>query len=207
MSLIPTKFPFYYAASGKKVICYGKCRTCKKPITVNGRQCSSCRWDVERIFFSHIEKTDSCWIWKGTISVYGYGQIQVGKKHVHAHRYSWIFHKGVIPEKMFVCHSCDNTKCVNPNHLFIGTAKDNSKDMVYKKRHCFGEKNGNHKYSESTIRLIVDMYNTGLSIRSVSKKMGIPFSTIQQVLSKKEWKHLNLQPRSPLLPFRPNARQ
>ncbi len=93
----------------------------------------------------------TCWEWSAGKSDWGYGSIHNGVTSVHSHRVSWELHFGKIPKNMHVCHMCDNPGCVRPEHLFLGTAKDNAADMCSKGRHpnqlktkC---KNG-HKYTE-----------------------------------------------------------
>lgn len=75
-----------------------------------------------------------CWEWNSGKDASGYGMFHFNSRCHRAHRASWILHKGPIPVGMIVCHKCDNTKCVNPDHLFIGTYKDNMDDCVNKGR-------------------------------------------------------------------------
>ena len=77
-------------------------------------------------FFENIEKTDGCWNWKGRLAR-GYGIFFAGKL-IKAHRFSYLLHKGKIKNKYLICHTCDNSLCVNPEHLYEGTYKDNAQD-------------------------------------------------------------------------------
>lgn len=87
-------------------------------------------------FMLKVHKMDSgCWHFTGYINKAGYGQIKIINNVIHAHRASWILHNGHVPSGLLVCHKCDNPKCVNPDHLFLGTHKDNAIDMVIKGRH------------------------------------------------------------------------
>jgi len=84
-------------------------------------------------FFDKVHKTDSCWNWTASTRN-GYGAFKINGKVEGAHRVSWVLNNGEIPEGLFVCHKCDNPRCVNPEHLFLGTASDNMKDCYNKGR-------------------------------------------------------------------------
>lgn len=94
------------------------------------------RWidplDVAR-FWIKVDQTNFCWLWKSSVNKHGYGTFQY-KNESLAHRLSWIIVYGPIPDDKQVLHRCDNPKCVNPNHLFIGTHQDNMRDKMHKGR-------------------------------------------------------------------------
>lgn len=81
---------------------------------------------------------EECWLWKGAHNFEGYGFMRVGNSTRSAHRISYELFRGVIPTGYQVCHKCDNPRCVNPNHLFVGTRSDNMRDKVAKGRHRKG---------------------------------------------------------------------
>lgn len=88
-------------------------------------------------FWSYVKKSDGCWEWTGHVMSPDrpYGYFSVGATQYRAHR--WIFERlhGALPRDVYVCHRCDNPRCVRPNHLFSGTAKDNMQDCLRKGRH------------------------------------------------------------------------
>lgn len=91
--------------------------------------------DVQR-FNAKVQKSDGCWTWSGAVKCKErpYGQFSVGKRKVKAHRAAWMLANGPIPSALHVLHRCDNPRCVNPSHLFLGTHQDNMADMNEKGR-------------------------------------------------------------------------
>jgi HNH endonuclease len=98
----------------------------------------------------------ACWEWIGTKNEYGYGIKTVNNKAVRAHRLSWEIHNGAIPKNLCVCHKCDNPGCVRPDHLFLGTKKDNNRDKGNKGRHPCSLKThcpSGHEYTEENTNI------------------------------------------------------
>ena len=93
-------------------------------------------------FLKKIRKTNECWIWTAALDKDGYGVFRYKNKEKYkykAHRFSYEFFIGEIPKGKLVCHTCDNPPCVNPYHLFLGTRKDNTQDMLKKGRSKLGK--------------------------------------------------------------------
>lgn len=121
------------------------CETCKRTYAAKAYQirrgqrfcsgaCRNHRTEEQR-FWSRVQKTEGCWNWTGALVAGRYGNSTWKNKPSLAHRASWEMHHGDIPEGLNVCHHCDNGKCVRPDHLFLGTQKDNVQDMIKKGRH------------------------------------------------------------------------
>lgn len=91
-------------------------------------------------FWARVDKDNDCWLWTGTTDPCGYGQVFWDKKAWMAHRLAWTLANGTIPEGMYLLHSCDNPRCVRPEHLRPGTQKENASDMVSRGRSRKGRK-------------------------------------------------------------------
>ena len=158
---------------------------------------------TEQRFFIKVDKQSTlhpyspelgnCWHWKGFKNRQGYGEFFFNGKKRSAHRCSWRIFNGEIPDGLFVCHSCDNPSCVNPSHLFIGSAKDNSRDMVLKGRqpHQRGELCGRAKLKNHQVIEIRRRYNFGgTTMRKLASEFGVACSKICYIVNRKYWNHI-----------------
>lgn len=132
-----------------------------------------------------------CWEWQASTAHGGYGMIQNGKDYMKAHRFSWEIHFGPIPENIWVLHKCDNRKCVNPNHLFLGTPVDNVQDMMQKGRFilCSPEKRGNAKLSEKDVEEIRRLACQGTKQRQIAEIYNISQSLVSSIILYKSHKN------------------
>jgi hypothetical protein len=128
-----------------------------------------------------------CWIWMGATTLAGYGQLVSAKRKHYAHRAAYEAFVGEIPSGMMVCHACDNRLCVNPAHLFLGTAKQNSEDMTTKGRSTFGEKNAMSKLTAEQVLEIRRLALEGKSHQSISENYGVSRRLIGMIVSLKRW--------------------
>lgn len=127
---------------------------------------------------------DKCWGWKGSTDRHGYPQLRVGERPITTNRISWEVFKGPIPKGLCVLHKCDNPRCANPEHLFLGTKSDNSKDMVAKGRHEYPTW-PEHSRSALIGRIdeIKQRRNNGESFRSIGRYMGVCHHTVKNVMN------------------------
>ncbi len=148
-------------------------------------------------FYSNIliNGESECIEWKGTMKSNGYGQFKtLNKKWLHAHRYSYELFVGKIIKNMCVLHQCDNRKCVNPNHLWLGTKKDNTQDMINKNRKVVlalkGEMNGMSKLKEQDIKTIRNSYSSKNNCTELSKIYRVSISTIDRIVRNITWRNI-----------------
>lgn len=150
--------------------------------------------------FARAEKFGDCWLWRGAQKRNGYGRISWGGKHWHVHRVSWIVHNGPIPRGLCVLHKCDVRHCINPDHLFLGTYRDNALDMYAKGRGGIrnlprGSANHAAKLTEEDAREILAMkplcrqYGQGQHLK-LAKQYGVSFKHIYRIWKGQVWAHL-----------------
>jgi len=129
----------------------------------------------------------SCWLWMASRNSKGYGKfVSIFFKSGRAHRIAYELHSGrKIPKRKLVCHRCDNPPCCNPEHLFLGTAADNTSDAVAKNRIAHGE---HHTCSKLTNLAAREILASRKSQRWLAKKYGVSTGAIWQVLHGKSWR-------------------
>lgn len=155
------------------------------------------RTQMER-FWSKVNKMDGCWEWVGLLNRgCGYGRHCYEGKDMKAHRLSYMIHHPLTIDlqehpKLQVCHKCDNPKCVNPSHLWLGTHTDNMRDKQTKGRQSIGEKHGSVKLTEQQVRDIREKYEKGNTThRKLADEYGVSKSTISDIINRKNWAHIN----------------
>lgn len=148
-------------------------------------------------FYSNIaiNKDIDCLEWTGTLKNNGYGQFKtLSKKWMHAHRLSYEVFIGNIPDNLCVLHKCDNRKCVNPEHLWLGTKKDNTQDMINKNRKVIvplqGESNGMSKLTKENVKSIRQTYSNIINCTQLSKVYGVSISAIDRIVRNKTWRNI-----------------
>ena len=133
-----------------------------------------------------------CWIWtsvKGGIE-YEMLSLKRGQEYL-AHRISWNIHFGEIPTGIRVLHKCDNPKCVNPNHLFLGNQQDNMNDMKKKGRSLKGEKSPKHKLTKTKVLRIRKMYaNKKHTQQEITNKFNINQTNVGFIIRRVTWTHI-----------------
>jgi hypothetical protein len=134
-----------------------------------------------------------CWLWLGATTKTGYGHLGVTfhpTKNIYAHRLSWLIHKGPIPKNLFVLHHCDIRNCVNLEHLFLGTALDNSTDMKRKNRHRHGRNHQNAKLTERIVREMHRLSKHGVRNVDIASKFKVAPATVCKILKREQWVHV-----------------
>ncbi len=156
-------------------------RTSSKPFVVR---------TVDIVLSSYVVSSSGCWEWTGTImQKEDYGIACHRGKRQRAHRLSYMYHKGQIPEGLLICHTCDNPPCINPDHLYAGTPKDNSSDMVSKGRQN-RPKGEDSARAKLTAVQVVEIRSDTRKHKPIAKDYGIAVSTVSSIKQRTNWSHI-----------------
>ena len=146
-------------------------------------------------FWSRVSKPngeDGCWEWTGSRKPSGYGGFALRGQWEAAHRASWKIHRGDIPDGLHVLHRCDNRRCVNPSHLFLGTHEDNMADCVAKGRTVRGERKPSAKLTEDDVRAIRSAYVPWKNgVYRLAAEYGVSPGTVTAIVKRRKWAHVS----------------
>ncbi len=142
---------------------------------------------TEERFWPNVEKGvgDGCWLWVGSKLPKGYGMLA----KTYAHRFSYEIHTGTIPAGLLVCHSCDNPSCVRPDHLFLGTYKENTQDMIRKGR-TNGPKGTRAARAKLTELQVLEIRAATDGPSAIAKRFNLNESTVCKIRLRKRWAHI-----------------
>lgn len=147
---------------------------------------------LQERFWSHVDKTDTCWLWRPSAKSGDYGRIrEYGRsRKLKAHRVSWEIHFGPLDAGQQVLHKCDNPPCVRPDHLFIGSPATNAADRVAKNRQAKGQQTGVAKLNPDLVRAIRKRLDECGNQRQTAREFGVSSVTVCWIANGKTWKHV-----------------
>ena len=147
----------------------------------------------KRRFWNNVNKTPTCWLWARPPSKDGYGKVSFtegeNKYTYRAHRFAYLITKG-DPTDNLVCHTCDTPLCVNPDHLFLGSVKDNAMDMIAKGRANTAKGTQLSNLTEEQVLEIRRRVSNGETQRRVMKEFGLTRTGIWHIVHRNTWKHI-----------------
>lgn len=145
---------------------------------------------IEARFWSYVDTSGECWIWRGGRTSKGYGGFALKHgKSIPAHRFAYELVHGPIPPGLFACHRCDVPACVRPNHIFAGTHAENMADRNAKGRQARSERHPNSRLNEEQVETIRSWYATGnVTMKSLAREFGVSQRAIACVIHEINWR-------------------
>lgn len=133
-----------------------------------------------------VDEATGCWVWQGSCSINGYGRLRRGPggTSAYCHRIMYEHANGSVPEGAVVMHTCDNRRCVNPDHLVIGTQRDNVRDMHKKGR------TPRSVLTAAEVQEIRMLRQTGMTFHSLAKRFMVSPQTVSKIVTRKAWNWL-----------------
>ena len=153
------------------------------------RQISDLEFESRILSCRSISPDTECWNWTKSTDSYGYGQVSLNKKTYKVHRVAAHYYFSMPLTSPLCClHKCDNRRCFNPHHLFLGTISDNVKDMIKKGRNCNGESHHKTSLTESDVIAIRNEYaKGGVFHKDLARKYGVTRPTITEIINRRAW--------------------
>ena len=140
-----------------------------------------------------LDEATGCLEWVGNRGARGYGVIRMGEapyRSRYTHRVAWELAHGPVPEGLFVCHRCDNRICCNVEHLFVGSAADNSGDMVSKGRQAYGSAVHNAYLSDAEVAAMRALRDQGWTYERLAKRFGTSSRNVGSICRGESWRHV-----------------
>lgn len=162
---------------------------------------------IKKKFEEKVIRKEGCWDWDGYCDPCGYPRFTIrtiGK--IRGHQASYLIYKGKLVKGKYICHRCNNSRCTNPDHIYLGTPQDNVRDMIESGRRVItyglpsnnttltsakGSKNGSAVLDELKVRKIKKMLFLGISCIKIAKEFGVGKTTIYRIKYGTHWTHVN----------------
>ncbi len=138
---------------------------------------------IAQRFWAKVDKSGECWVWTGARWSFGHGAVSINRVVHGAHRISWQFANGEIPDGMNVLHHCDNPPCVNPAHLYLGSFADNGRDMAVRAR-------GRNKLTFDQVREARTRAALGESLESIARGLPVCSASVRSAVRGLTYAHI-----------------